>query len=318
MNVAPLAGFPDFFLVGAPRCGTTSLAKWLRRHPRVCFSKPKEPHFFTRPTAELDAADLQRDYVDRFFPRRKPSHTIAGEGSVSYLYQPDAIRRILALRPDARFLVMLRDPKAMLASYHARMVFLLQEDERDVEKAWDLSEARARGERIPPRCLDPELLRYRDVVRHGEHLSNLLALVGRERCRVVVYDDYARDPRSTWIDVQKFLGIEDDGRTEFPSKQPTRDFRWRWLHALLYSPPRHLLKFVIAAEERERARPASPGRKKRKPWWKRARQRLIEWNTVVRSPAPLPPSLVARMRTELAPDVKRLEGILGRDLSRWL
>ena len=48
--------FPDFFLIGAPRCGTTSLSRYLADNPQVCFSRPKEPHYFSllAPHASLD------------------------------------------------------------------------------------------------------------------------------------------------------------------------------------------------------------------------------------------------------------------------
>ena len=39
--------FPDFFVVGAPRCGTTAISKYLSDNPNICFSRPKEPHFFS-------------------------------------------------------------------------------------------------------------------------------------------------------------------------------------------------------------------------------------------------------------------------------
>jgi hypothetical protein len=313
MRVDVSATFPDFFLVGAPRCGTTSLAKYLRRHPSICFSKPKEPHFFTRPAAELDAADIERDYVERFFWRRRLAHRIAGEGSVSYLYSADALRRILTLKPDARFLVMVRNPLQMLASYHARMVFLLQESEPDIARAFALCDARARGESIPERCIDPNLLQYREVARLGAHVAALFELVGRSRCHVVVYDDFARDPAAVYVEVLKFLGVEDDGRTEFPTKQPSREWRWLWLHRLLYQPPLHLLRFVERAGRR-----AAEARSKRKPWWKRMHKQLVAWNTTVRKPAPIPIALRERLCGELADDVALLGRLLGRDLSGWL
>ena len=62
-----IAPFPDFFVVGAPRCGTTALSRYLSQHPQVCFSKPKEPHYFARIDARhLQEADWSSEYA-RFF-----------------------------------------------------------------------------------------------------------------------------------------------------------------------------------------------------------------------------------------------------------
>ncbi len=153
-----MEGFPDFFVVGAPRCGTTALCRYLARNPQICVSRPKEPHYFTR-LADLPAAEeVQSDYIDRFFDHRNDAHRVSGEGSVSYLYLPGVIEHILHFNPEARFIASVRNPLTMLPSYHLRMQFLLQEDETDFEWAWHLQEARARGENLPRRCVDARVL----------------------------------------------------------------------------------------------------------------------------------------------------------------
>jgi hypothetical protein len=77
--------FPDFFVVGAPRCGTTAISKYLSRNPHICFSRPKEPHFFSITLHEKPDADLHNDYLALFFPHCSETHQATGEGSVSYL-----------------------------------------------------------------------------------------------------------------------------------------------------------------------------------------------------------------------------------------
>jgi hypothetical protein len=78
-----------------------------------------------------------------------------GEGSVSYLYSQDAVRRILKLAPEAKFIALVRNPLRMLLSYHLRMLFITVEDVEDFRRAWFLQEARLRGERIPRGCIEP-------------------------------------------------------------------------------------------------------------------------------------------------------------------
>jgi len=60
-----LPRFPDFFVVGAPRCGTTSFCRYLARNPQICFSQPKEPHYFTQLTRDPTEVELARDYLER-------------------------------------------------------------------------------------------------------------------------------------------------------------------------------------------------------------------------------------------------------------
>ena len=114
--------FPDFFIIGAPRCGTTAISTYLAKNPNICFSRPKEPHFFSIVMDEKPDAGLHGDYLDLFFPHCGEGIQARGEGSVSYLYYPKAIERTQRLSPHARFIVMARNPVDMVHSYHARLL----------------------------------------------------------------------------------------------------------------------------------------------------------------------------------------------------
>lgn len=302
--------FPDFFLVGAPRCGTTALSRYLADNPQVCFSRPKEPHYFAllAPDASLD--DLETAYLSRHFAHHHAGHRAIGEGSVSYLYSPHAIERILAVNPDARFIAMLRNPLEMLPSYHLRMLFILCEDVEDFAAAWRLQDARARGEHVPRHCIDARLLLYREVARYGVQIERLYRVAGRERCHVVVFDDLARDPAAVYREVLKFIGVDDDGRTAFKRRFPSRIYRSRWLQELLYSVRSRRAHAVDTLQRTARVN-KGPGRRKS------LVKRLARWNRIERRPAPLDAEMTATLRAALADDVAMLSGLLGRDLRHW-
>lgn len=301
--------FPDFFLVGAPRCGTTAMSRYLGGHSEICFSRPKETHYFGYRDPS-SAEELERDYLSLFFPHHDPTrHRAVGEGSVSYLYLPHAIDRIERWNPAARYLVMVRSPLELIPSYHGRLLFVLEEDERSLRRAWELQEARARGESIPRHCRDPRVLRYAEIGRLGAALQALLARVGRDRVHTVVYDDLKRDPGDVYRRTLRFLGVRDDGRTTFGHKTQSRSYRFRWLNELLYKPPAPLLRSAIR-EHRQSG--AQPGR------LRRARKRLRRWNRVDRPLAPPDPALRATLRDAFADDVALLGRLLDRDLGHWL
>jgi hypothetical protein len=302
------AGFPDLFVVGAPRCGTTALCNWLEKHPRICFSQPKEPHYFTHLLG--GGSDLQRDYLERFFFHYQPDrHPVVGEGSVSYLYSKDAIEQVLALNPDARLVVHVRNPIELVRSYHARMCYTLEEDEADFATAWNLQSARARGERIPPLCRRAEMLQYAEIGMLGKHLAQLFAVAGEERCLVNVFDDFRRDPRTSYERVLALAGVASDGRTRFPAKQTSRTYRRAWLHRAVMRPSQGVARVV---EKAERSR---PGKKR---LVKRIRKGLLRWNTIERQPAPLSTEIVVTLREAFRDDVALLSDLLGRDLRGWL
>ncbi len=304
--------FPDFFVAGAPRCGTTAFCRYLARNPQICFSRPKEPHYFARLGRDPAASELERDYLDRCFGHHSAEHRAVGEGSVSYLYLPEAIERILRFNPEARFIALVRNPLAMLPSYHLRMRFLLQEDEPDFERAWALESARARGEHVPKHCLDPRLLMYSEVAKLGAQVERLFAMAGRDRSHVVVFDDLTADPRGVYRRALEFLHVDYDGQTQFERRYESRMYRYRWLQRLLFVPATRGGK-VLDTLQRSR-RNYNPDGSKRPSLIKR----VTGWNTIPAASAPLTPQMAAGVREALRSDILRLSKLIDRDLGHWL
>lgn len=309
----PVAGFPDFFVVGAPRCGTTALCRYLASNPQVCFSRPKEPHYFAINSDVSSAERIRRNYVDRFFAHRNSAHRVAGEGSVSYLYLPGVIERILQFNPDARFIAMVRSPLTMLPSYHLRMRYLLQEDEVDFARAWNLQEARARGEHLPKRCLDPRLLMYGEVTRFGRQIESLFQLVGRERAHVIVFEDFVADTLAEYRKVLDFLQVDYDGQVQFARRYQSQMYRYRWLQNLIFAPVALGGKMVLSLQRRKR-KYKPDGSSKKRDWVKR----LTDFNKVPTQPQPLSARMRSLVSAHLRSDVELLSRLLQRDLGFWL
>jgi len=310
--MSQIPAFPDFFVVGAPRCGTTAICRYLSRNPQICFSRPKEPHYFTRLDHEPTADELKRNYLERNFSHFEPGHRAAGEGSVSYLYLPGVLERVNRLNPQARFVVLVRNPLAMLPSYHLRMRFLLQEDEPDFAKAWELEPSREqRGENIPKRCLDPRLLYYSHVARFGVQIERLFDIAGRDRSHVIVFDDFKSDPLGTYQNLLEFLNVDYDGQTEFERRYQSQMYRYGWLQRLLFVPATSEGKAFETLQQRTRKYNADGTRK---PGFVK---RLTKLNKIPMPPAPLTPEMSGIVRETLRSDVTHLSRLLNRDLSFW-
>jgi hypothetical protein len=310
--VSTPARFPDFFVVGAPRCGTTALCRYLADNPQVCFSRPKEPHYFSLQAPDARSAGLDRAYLARYFSHQHPGHRAIGEGSVSYLASPHAVEGILRVAPEARFIALLRNPLAMLPSYHLRMRFLLVEDVEDFATAWQLQPERARGARVPRHCPDARMLLYREVARYDVQVERLLRLAGPARCLILIFDDLAQDPGAVYRQALKFLEVDDDGRQVFRSRYPSRIYRWRWLQSLLYSSARRAHGVETLHRTIKTRSRTAPARRRS------LLKRLARLNRVEVRPAPLSAEMEATLRTTFADDVARLSDRLGRDLRHWL
>ena len=312
-------------VVGAPRCGTTSLSNYLAEHPGVTFSSVKEPHFFSRydlnglSDAELRQA-LQNDYLPRYFGHYSADRPLMAEGSVSYLYAAEQMKPILRVWPEAKFIIALRDPMAMLPSLHQRLLYLGDEVVPDFASAWRLLGERARGRQIPRSCLDPRWLQYDEIGRLGKHVERFFSVVGRERCFVAVYDDLVKDPAGLYRRMLDFLDLPDDGRTDFAARRAGQGFKVGWLQRLLKRPPMAVRGFMAGEKYRLRLKPLDKPERP-SPLLSAVmggRKVLLDWN---KAPAPkvtLDAALRRDIRETLAEDIAHLSRLLDRDLGHWL
>ena len=216
-------GRPDFFILGAPKCGTTSLAAWLETSPQVFMCPVKEPHFFNTDDRQ-GVADVAA--YEALFRGVRPSHRAVGEASVWYLYSSEAVRNILRYRADARFIVLLRNPIEMAPALHGEMLLSGHESVRDFSTAWRLQNQRRQGRRLPAFGWATRRLLYGDVCALGAQLQRLLQEVPANQVLAVVLDDVIEDPRREYLRVLRFLGVEDDGRTDFPTFNRAKVPRW--------------------------------------------------------------------------------------------
>lgn len=298
-EAAGLGTFPGAFIAGAPKCGTTALAHYLARHPGVAVSEPKEPGYLATDLPGLAVVQSEADYLALF---ATPGAALRIDASIWYLYSETAIANILARRPDARFIVMLRNPVKMIPSLHRQLLNVLDEDEADLAAAWRLSAARAEGRHLPPRCRAPKTLLYTETAAFGAQLERLFARVPREAVLVLFQEELQRDPRALYARVLAFLGLPDDGRTSFEIVNEAASFRHAGLQSLIKRdhPALHGL-----------ARPLKAALGLKSLGFRRALDRLNRRRPEAGAPAP---ALAAEIAAHYRDDMRRLATLLGRDL----
>jgi Sulfotransferase family len=238
------ARFPDFFIVGHAKCGTTALYEMLRRHPDIYMPEykrgaGKEPWFFAQDnpqpqhTGERSVAFTGRrevtleQYLALFAEAR--AEQLVGEASTSYLWSTSAPARIAEARPDARIIAILREPASFLHSLHEQLVRNHHESELDFRKALSLDEPRREGRQIPSYSYWPGALIYSDRVRYVEQLRRYHALFAREQVLVLIYDDFRSDNEATLRRVFGFLGVDDQVKIEPVEVNPSVGVRSVWL-----------------------------------------------------------------------------------------
>lgn len=232
---------PNLFIVGAPKCGTTAWVQYLGAHPDIFFSDVKEPNYFAPDLPGIRWVG-ELDEYERLF-RRASGAKVIGEASAMYLYSAESAKLIRDYCPDAAILIFLRKQESFLPSYHHQLLLRFAESIEDFEAAWRLSGSRP-PQMIPKTCREPKLLDYAAVADFRTQVGRFLNAFPRSQVLVIDFDEWTRDPRSTYLRILEFLDVTDDGRTQFPPVNEGKSYRVQWLGRLIVRPPRAVQMMV--------------------------------------------------------------------------
>ncbi|MDT4917318.1 MAG: hypothetical protein QOH89_2018 [Pseudonocardiales bacterium] len=300
---------PDFFIIGAPKTGTTALHDALAGHPQLYASPVKEPKFFLtdgRPdrSGHRGPGDAHsvREWVWQPERYRKlfagaPAGALRFESTPFYLWDKQSHARIARAAPDAKLIAIIRDPidRAFSNWTHLRADGL--EPERDFLRA-----CRAEAHRIA-RGWAP-FWRYLELGRYGEQFNSLFRYFDPAQVRVIRYRELVDEPRQTVDELCAFLGVATGVLPEPPDANVGR-----WA-------PDTTVNSVLRRAVRTGAAAGSLVQPK---LWRTAQRPLLA--SMQRGRAPRPP-LRALERAALVPqfadDNALLCDLLGSNYSDWL
>ena len=286
--------------------------EYLRQHPQIYMpggdslgSRNKEPHFFGSDLSFTNGArpvSSMEQYLGLF--NEATEETRLGEASVWYLMSRCAATEIRRFSPDARIIVMLRNPvDVMYRIYNQGRVNGMENIAR-FEDALDAEESRVRGRRLPPVYAMLEHLLYRRSVQFADQLERYFDQIGPERTHVILFEDFTNDTAAVYTSTLQFLGVREHMLDDFPKHNPALAVRHYGLQRWLQHPPRilgRLGRMLLPASARDRLG-----------------GRLILSNVKAGKLPTLDAGLRRRLQAELAPQVNRLSELLRRDMSHWL
>ena len=300
---------PGFFIVGMPKCGTCALALYLGEHPNVFMCTPKEPGYFSdRIIDQYRSARTERDYL-ALFTNATSEHLTIGEATTRYSLYPESLWRIQAFNPNARIILMVRNPIDAAASLHARQYRGGDENEPDFETAWALQDPRKQGHHMPPNCREPLFLQYHSTVTQADTLQRILEVFPRDQVKVVVMEDLKTDARRLYQDVLAFLNVPDDGRTTFDPVNENTTLKSQWLAKWTHHPPKPIQALATMIRQKTGIAYFGLGGPLAK---------LHQWNAVKQKRPALRPEFRSQLAEAFADDVHALGTLIGRDLSGWL
>lgn len=217
---------PDFLIAGVPKAGTSALYAALVKHPQLFLPKVKEPKFFLsdgRPPDHGGPGDRQTyqehvwrrpDYEALF--RDAPAGVVKGEATPFYLHDQAAHGRIQRLIPDAKLILILRDPVDRALSNWAHLFGAGLEPEADFLKACDQEAVRKRRGWA-------SFWLYQELGYYGTQVQHLFEHIPREQVLLMRYRDLRDTPEHALDRVAGFLGVDTGVINEVP-KDNVRPF----------------------------------------------------------------------------------------------
>jgi len=232
----------------------------------------------------------------------------AGDASVWHLFSTQAAAEIAIFNPEARIIIMLREPAEMLYSLYWQFRYDGNECLPTFEEALEAEEDRRGGRRVSRQAYLVQGLVYRETVRYTEQVRRYFDVFGRERVHVIIYDDFVADVRGCYREVLEFLEVDPSCiPMEFGVINPAKQARSPVLRSVLGDP---LLRSAVLALRPRLPRLLFAGLQK-------LESRLQRSNTRFEKRGPLDPGLKQALHRQFVPEIERLSQLLGRDLRHW-
>lgn len=312
-----MSQLPTFLIIGAAKSGTTSLYQYLGQHPDIFMSPEKEPHFFAFKDHPLNFSGPGDDKLIertvstwegyRSLFESAESHMAIGEASPSTLYFPASVRRIEKYLPEARLVVILRNPVDRAHSNFYTMLLQAREPQSSFRAALEKED-----ERIASNW--SMFWHYKRLGFYHSQLSRFYERFSSDQIHVCLFNDFVQNPTAVSQDIFSFIGVDNtfvpDTSTQY--NQSGHPKSWA-LH--------YLLQCAGIGKKVRTVLPSSLN-KLIGTYCQPVTRRMRQWKKYIVHRNLESPSLAAETRSYLRDlyreDIRRLQSLISRDLSHWL
>lgn len=293
---------PDFFIVGAPKCGTTALQEYLCRHPDIFLPEEKELYFFGNDLTFLTKRRTVHQYLNLY---DNAASLKKGDATATNLVSEEAAEEIYAFNPEAKIIIMLRNPVDMIESLHSEAVYNLNEPERNFKKALALEPGRKAGKNLPAKLTCPvQSLLYRHIATFSPQVQRYFNVFEKKQVLVILYDELKADSEAVYKKALNHLGLTFFPLPAYKKINPNKINRSESL--------KNLLKFMPGGLKTT-SRIIIPY----KPLRKKLYHELIKLNTRFVKRQSMPVKLRQELMEFFRDDIAKLEKLIEKDLSNW-
>jgi len=284
----------DFFIVGAPKAGTTSLYHYLNEHPQVEMSSQKEPDYFSDEAIHQQGMYYGKNRVntldnyESLFVQKES--VVYGDGSVSYLFYDNVAEDIKKYNPNAKIIIMLRNPIERAFSHYLmdyRLGLISDSFENILAKKSKHKNAHLFYQQ------------YIEVSKYAKQIQRYLDFFEKDNILVIDYEDFKKNVSKTVDQVYSFLNISAEFAADINTKHNTftmpKNKVIRFIYSFVFL--RKILTFLFPIY-------------------------LVKNIRVLLFKADKKPELLKETRSQLRiifnDDIKKLEEVLGKNYSKWI
>ncbi len=236
--------FPNLFIIGAARSGTSSLHYYLSQHPDIFMSIIKEPHFFSTiergyerkyrlsETDKFYHTKIVKDPETYFslFDTKKNNYLYKGESSPSYLYDAHSPQKIFEFNSEARIIIILREPCRRAISHYNLDYNTGKEKEHDFKKAVE------RDMRYPDKVWGRSHL-YVELGFYFKQIKRYYDVFPADKIYILKFEDLISHPLNAVSGILQFLKLDTNPVNDFKFEivNKTRNIKNRLFHSMLYT-----------------------------------------------------------------------------------
>tara|TARA_Y100000310_G_C20552056_1_gene748578 strand:+ start:319 stop:1188 length:870 start_codon:yes stop_codon:yes gene_type:complete len=195
---------PNFFIVGAPKSGTTNMSYYLMQHPQVFMPENLEPYYFARldvpQNYKREIISDEKKYLNLF--KNAKNCKVAGESSPVYLYCPHSALEIKNRFPNSKLIISLRNPIEIAYSEYFSLKFMGFDQNRSFDELLDSSEEQLTRDEFH---IDSLL----EAGFYSKHIKRFQKIFSKNQIKIIIFEEYVKNTVPTINSILSFLGIKE-------------------------------------------------------------------------------------------------------------
>jgi len=293
---------PNTFLIGAQKSATTSVYDWISQHPQVCgpIAVKDFPYFINKESYEQKKANI---FIKAYLDENILDEKIILQGSVQYMFYPNAIKKIYNFNPESKLIAVLRNPVERAVSAYKFM------KKMGVETLTFNEAIEIEPERLGSDDYNTVSdLSYVSHGLYGQQLKQILKYFDRKKIMILLFEEVKSKPKSIISQIYKFLEIDPNFQPELNILNKTGSVRSIWIQNIVFRQNK-FRSYITSLLD-----PVFPLHKRAKLRWL-----INDWNTASGDKKTRDEFFREKeiLKQKFIEDICLLEKVSGLDLSGW-